>query len=116
MINLNAAQDRETRAYHFRRSLETWHGIVIKVGNDDDSGAVLEGLNKILAEGDETRNKPARADDGVVYSAGNYDYSFLERIKAYAGENSPFSLVLSGSYFDFLGIRWLENARNDYGL
>jgi len=114
--SISAGQDRETVAYHFRRSLETWHGVAISARDPKDAERILDGLNLLLEDAPDDDHSPARTDGRVVFCTGDYGAVLLDRIKNYARDNADRTVILEGSYFDFLGRRWVEGARNRYQL
>ena len=114
--DISSTQDRETIAYHFRKRFETWYGVVMKAKDPSVVEIVEKGLNNILSECPSGTHMPARADGHLVFSAGHYDQDLLERIRSYARDNARLTVILEGSYFDFLGRRWLEHAKEDYKL
>ena len=111
---ISSTQDRETVAYHFRRSFETWYGILMKPKELRDVVAVRDGLTEIISAASRERHLSARAEGCLVFSAGNYSSDILDTIRAYARENASLSVILEGSYFDFLGREWIQNAKKDY--
>ena len=108
----SASQDRETIAYHFRRSFETWHGVVMSTRKD--CRAVADGINKLLADSSSERHMRARVDNDLVYAAGHYNKDLLDKIRAYARDNASRTVILQGRYQDFLGTGWLDDARKNY--
>jgi len=108
------AMDRETIAYHFRRSFENWYGVAIKARDDSDAETILAGLNRILAENSDYQQ--ARADGQIIFARGNYDSVIHDKIKSYARDHASFSVILEGTYFDFLGRRWQDYAKKDHNF
>lgn len=108
--------DRETAAYHFRRRLETWRGVAISATDTKDAERILDGLNSILEDAPDSDNSPARIEGQVVFCTGNYGSDLLGSIRSYARDNADKTVILEGSYFDFLGGRWVKSAKNKYRL
>jgi hypothetical protein len=69
-----------------------------------------------ILETSETKQPAATANDGIVYCRGNYPAALLQRLKEYAPNASELTVVVEGSYFDFLGRRWLDNTRRKYNI
>jgi len=107
--------DRGLRIYHMLRSIEDWHGILLRIEDPANKDFIKSGLDKILEEHEQAIS---HTKGRYVYCKGVYSPDVLNKLREYVFnvEGVLTSIIVKGKYEDFVSSVWVEELKEKYNL